>query len=703
MPYIAGYLLKLSVSLSVVYLFYILVLRRLTFYNWNRWYLLGYSLLAFFIPFVNISPVLQQSEWDKNLVIQLIPMFQGGGQVALPEQGFAWWTYLLMGAAAGMALMLVRFMVRYISYYRIRRSAQLLVDDEVKVYHVNKSIIPFSFGNAIFINRQLHAEEELQQIIHHEFIHVKQKHTIDILWAELMCMLNWYNPFAWLIKKAMRQNLEFIADNKVLENGIDKKHYQYLLLKVTGAAHFSITHQFNFDSLKKRIIMMNRSRSAKIQLTRFLFLLPLLSILLLAFRSNVIEQISLVDVTDQTPHNLKELLIEKIAAARDTLPKSAQPVNWKNKFLAKNPSVKNVAWLTEDLQSGSPSKIMVYRKDGTKEEYDWTNDEAKALFEKRYGMQPEGRPRVLVLAKDKSSEAVVADTMLNVLIDASRSGPGNPYLRVPPIQNILIVIDGVVQTGNKDLNDIEPGSIESINVLKGESAEKIYGEKAKGKEGVIEVNTKKKLTELQLSGEVLTYKKDSTVLKGNPTIKLRGSGAKNPPAGLYVVDGIEFSPAEFEKMDIDPERIESITILKDESAKLYGERGRNGVIVIALKKVLTLSEPWDSNRIRSMFKNSDQVIWVVNGNTYAVANNGTAFAMGQGIINSVVVNGELYTPAEANRLFRQDQFNSAGSIPAEAMLKVHGINAPALILSKGAGEYNKYRQSIKGHGRVSGR
>jgi Zn-dependent protease with chaperone function len=75
------------------------------------------------------------------------------------------------------------------------------------IYQVNENIIPFSFGNSIFINRQLHSEDELREIIRHEFVHVKQKHTADILWAELLCMLNWYNPFAWALKNAMRQNL----------------------------------------------------------------------------------------------------------------------------------------------------------------------------------------------------------------------------------------------------------------------------------------------------------------------------------------------------------------------------------------------------------------------------------------------------------------------------------------------------------------
>ena len=161
----------------------------------------------------------------------------------------------------------------------------------MKLYHVNKKIIPFSFGNAIYLNRCLHSNEELKEIIIHEFVHLRQKHSIDILIAETLCIINWYNPFAWLIRKAIRQNLEFIADRQVIENGTDKKQYQYLLLKVFGTSQFSIANQFNFSSLKKRIAMMNKMKSARMHLTKFLFVLPVLTVVLVAFRKqNAMEK-----------------------------------------------------------------------------------------------------------------------------------------------------------------------------------------------------------------------------------------------------------------------------------------------------------------------------------------------------------------------------------------------------------------------------
>ncbi|HET6768882.1 MAG TPA: M56 family metallopeptidase, partial [Chitinophagaceae bacterium] len=295
MSILIQYLVKLSISLGIVWLFYQFVLRRLTFYNSNRWYLLGYTLLSFFIPFINISLILQNGNTSANDLIQFIPSVHQY-TIALEEASHCpvpiWstsydkWDWTAFALMCGTAILLLRFFMRYLSFIRIRNKSELVSIEGIKIYQVNQDIIPFSFGKAVFINRNQHSEEELKEIVRHEFVHVRQNHTIDIVWAELLCILNWYNPFAWLLKRSIRQNLEFIADNKVIENGINKKEYQYLLLKVIGNNQFSIATQFNFSSLKKRIAMMNKTKSAKRQLGRFLFLFPVLAIILLSFRKS---------------------------------------------------------------------------------------------------------------------------------------------------------------------------------------------------------------------------------------------------------------------------------------------------------------------------------------------------------------------------------------------------------------------------------
>ena len=292
MPVLFIYILKLSISLAVVYLFYHFVLRKLTFYNWNRWYLLGYSFLSFFIAFFNITPLFQSGLLNYNKAVQLchplifiVAIFlQAKTRQAISQSNWNNWSLCLFIVVTGAVVLSLRLIIQYFSFLKIRRKAELLSENETKIYQVEADIIPFSFGNSIFINKQLHSLDELQEIIRHEFVHVKQKHSIDILWSELLCIVNWYNPFGWLLKRSIRQNLEFIADSKVLENGMNKKEYQYLLLKVIGNNHFSIASKFNFSSLKKRIAMMNKMKTARMHIVKFLFMLPLVAVLLIAFR-----------------------------------------------------------------------------------------------------------------------------------------------------------------------------------------------------------------------------------------------------------------------------------------------------------------------------------------------------------------------------------------------------------------------------------
>jgi TonB-dependent SusC/RagA subfamily outer membrane receptor len=528
MPYIAQYLLKLSISLAVVYLFYALVLRRLTFHTWNRWYLLGYSLLAFFIPFINISPMLERGAWNENTMVQLIPVMGNYEAVAKPANTIDGWMVCLLMLIVGVAFMLVRLLLQYLSFRYIRKSSKLISDGSVKIYQVDKQIIPFSFGRSIFINQDQHSEHELKEIIRHEFIHVKQRHTTDILWSEVVCMLNWYNPFAWLIRQAIRQNLEFIADHQVLKAGLDRRQYQYLLLKVVGVPAFAIANQFNFSSLKKRIAMMNKMRSAKVHLIKFLFVLPLVTILLLAFRSVAIDR-AVVEEAE------KAAAIEEIINDITSQPAPVVPV-------------KDTVPVTNSVKG----KITAVRTDSAR----------TITIVGRYGYDS-----------------------TRYVIDASLEGPGNPYRARRQYPDVLYVIDGVVQEkGDEALNNINPDNISSINVLKGASAEALYGEK--GKDGVIVITSKSK-TPVSIKATTLPAVID-TVPARQPAarIKINGEevrlGAGNFK-GVFIIDGkIQDSVALHE---LNPADIERIDVLKGPGAVAeYGEKAHEGVIKVTTKK-----------------------------------------------------------------------------------------------------------------------
>ncbi|MBI3138859.1 MAG: M56 family metallopeptidase [Sphingobacteriales bacterium] len=390
MPFLFEYLLKLSLSLGLVYLFYQFALRRLTFYNWNRWYLLGYSLLSFCLPFVDISRTLEQSAIKDSVVISWVPVIGQEVNFINHKSGsgvLTGWDYAFLVLLAGALFMLVRLGLQLWSIRRMREKSTLLNYGGMRFYQVNASIIPFSFGNSIFINQEQHSRHELEEIIRHEFVHVKQKHSVDIIWGELLCLLNWYNPFAWLLKRSIRQNLEYIADRQVLEQGMDRKQYQYLLLKVIGNNHFSIANQFNFSSLKKRIAMMNKFRSARVHLVKFLFILPLLSVLLLAFRNNWKDAAHSGSRTSsrgnpETGTGI-DTIPDKVAMPPSPPP---PPVNPVQEFLKRNPEVKEAGWVFR--QDNSVAVLHLTKKDGTVEKINMESDDERKAAEKKYGALP---------------------------------------------------------------------------------------------------------------------------------------------------------------------------------------------------------------------------------------------------------------------------------------------------------------------------
>jgi beta-lactamase regulating signal transducer with metallopeptidase domain len=290
------YLLKVSVSLAIVSLLYRFVLSRFTFYNWNRWYLLFASKACLLVPLIDINPSLPET--GRLAAVREVPTLQefynapavtNHSQVAA-EAGFDFEMWLWIALAAGAAVMLVRLVLQWYSLVRIRRNASLVSEDDVKIYHVEKDIVPFSFGDAIFYNPASHSESDLNDIILHEYIHVRERHTLDVLWGEILCIFNWYNPFAWLIRWSIRQNLEYIADRAVLANDVDRRNYQYLLLKVAGFSEFQIGNPFSVSSLKRRIMMMNKRKTPRVLLISFLLILPVALTLLMIFRKRDVDR-----------------------------------------------------------------------------------------------------------------------------------------------------------------------------------------------------------------------------------------------------------------------------------------------------------------------------------------------------------------------------------------------------------------------------
>ncbi|RYX92870.1 M56 family metallopeptidase, partial [bacterium] len=282
MPHLFIMLLKINLVLLLFAATYYLVLRRLTFYVLNRCFLVLGIIFSTAYPFIDLTEFFYQKEVG---VATYLPQLNQKASELVSEGFFINnWPILSALFYLGVLLMSVRLAIQFISLYRIHRKSNPDILANYKVRTLDESVSPFSFWQTIYVNPSLHDEKELDTILAHETVHVKQWHSIDIILAELSVVFYWFNPGVWLIKKAVKENLEFITDQKVLRNGIDKKDYQYSLLGV-GQLNTSVAlvNNFNLSDLKKRIQMMNTKRSSRLTLSRYAFALPTLLLITLAF------------------------------------------------------------------------------------------------------------------------------------------------------------------------------------------------------------------------------------------------------------------------------------------------------------------------------------------------------------------------------------------------------------------------------------
>jgi hypothetical protein len=197
---------------------------------------------------------------------------------------FDYWLIARIIFWAGVLIMSGRMLIRFYSLYRVHQNS---VPGKISAYDVrllDGNISTFSFWRNIYLNPELHQPTELDAVLEHEQVHVKEWHTVDILLAELTTVFYWFNPGVWYMRKAIKENVEFITDQQILKKGIDRKAYQYSMIHTVSVGTPSVLmNNFNITGIKRRIIMMNSKRSSGVQLIRYVFLLPVLLVLTTAF------------------------------------------------------------------------------------------------------------------------------------------------------------------------------------------------------------------------------------------------------------------------------------------------------------------------------------------------------------------------------------------------------------------------------------
>ena len=291
-----AYSLKSAICLILFYLFYKVLLSKDTFHRFNRIALISVIILAVGIPFISL--LLSQITTPGKLPQVTIPITEMATTLSLdnmPEENstFNYIPFaLLLIYIGGCLFCLLRCLYGLLRITRIiRKGTCAYTNNTIKtIIHNNERIAPFSWMKHIVIS-QKDMDEAGEVILLHEQAHIRLRHTIDLFLSECCLIFQWYNPAAWLLYRELQTIHEFEADEFVLNQGIDAKQYQLLLIKkAVGTRLYSMANSFNHSNLKKRITMMLQKKSSPWGRLKYAYILPLAAITVAAFARSEISQ-----------------------------------------------------------------------------------------------------------------------------------------------------------------------------------------------------------------------------------------------------------------------------------------------------------------------------------------------------------------------------------------------------------------------------
>jgi TonB-dependent SusC/RagA subfamily outer membrane receptor len=560
------YLVKVALAIAAFYLLYMLLFRYHKQFRFNRLYLSGSLILSFIIPLITITiarPPIRQ--------IVILP-YTGpviGSAITKGHTGIDILSMALCLYFGVVFLLFLHFITGQFRVVSIIRRCRKTIINGITVYITEKDVYPFTFFNKIVMSEASLLHPDLEMILQHEKVHADEKHTLDILLSEVLLLFQWFNPIAWMQKEAVKNNLEFLADQEVVHEA-DMQAYQMAMVTMAGKQRVAgFLNELNGNDLKNRIIMMKKNSNTRHPLLRKLTLLPVM-ILLIAGLSGKnyksatasVPQIAVKGKVTCSENGkaipMAIVLIKgtttgtitddqgnfsiKLQGKTDTLVfvtpdrlKVEIPVNGDKEMNVKL-KLKETSALKEKENAGKPQSG---NSEGVKEVQviGYGIQKQEKANSDDVVTKSQGRPIQIPGEPLQAFQQNYSDSLGNrIRIRASGTGSMN---------EVLYIVDGQEV---KNVNEISPDKIESISVLKNESATALYGEK--GKNGVIIITSKK-----------------------------TGQTSDNV---LIILDGKETTK---KVADINPDEIQSVSVWKGEKATAkYGEKGKNGVIEITTKK-----------------------------------------------------------------------------------------------------------------------
>jgi len=604
------YILKMILVSGVLLGYYWISLRNTRFHHYNRFYLVGVVLLSLLLPLLDLNWFVVSAPQTPQ-VQQVIAFINQPSQVV--EASISWDRVLFIALLLVSVVLLLVFLHGIYNVFKLKSKSKITVTEHFDFVETSLKEAPFSFFRNLFWRNDLSLTDETgQRILKHELTHIQQLHSIDKVFVSFAAYVFWMNPVFWLIRRELEVVHEFIADEKAIAEEDASLLAAMLLKSHYPSSILSVGQSFFYSSIKRRIIMLTSSKKVSYSYARRILVLPVAIAIVALLSFTIKDQFNQNDQTQLANESILQNQIDSI------------PAKYRD---AKTGKIKG------SFQIDIDGDIAIFKDVKTK----------KKLFEvplNELGGNKPAESFELVLANtmasglpmDKSNKFIfIADSSadgkqikeekkfifitdgnatLDTVLLKKEGFPIPPIPPVPPIAPAtpVIIINGK-EVSTADLKTLDPLSIKTIDIREGQQGAK---------------NSTTKIVRVDASGskvepgkQVLTITIDSTNYKGQVIIKTSDdpivamaekdprtitinaadekgkkvytivrtekNATELPKDVLYIMDGKEIS--EKDMKDLSPNMIQSINVLKGESAKaLYGEKGKNGVIEIKTKK-----------------------------------------------------------------------------------------------------------------------
>lgn len=538
------YLLRVSAGTAAFYLLYHVLFSKRKQFRFNRIYLTGSFVVSMLIPLITITVTRAVTP-----TLVLVP-----AQVTSPPEVFATdsgngislISLLMILYLSGVLLFMIHLVSGHLRVLQIARKSRPERFGGIQAFVTEEDVHPFTFFGKIIVPRESTRQPYFAMILNHEMIHAGGRHTLDILLSEFLFLVQWFNPFAWLLKNAVRNNLEYLTDHEVTLT-TNLPAYQMALVALAGKREMApFLNALNGNDLKSRIIMMTQKTENRNSVIRKLMVVPLTALLITGLSAR--EYKTLPPDESFESHSaeiLTELTGEQPGDSwNDPAPQKGalQPESQ-----LKGSGVAHAGVLSADTVKKATDHIVITGY-ATRDGQVPVRIDADEMVVTHLG---KGVGQVI---RTGSMEAEMVRDTVRIRTSGGKEGPQPLYILdgqpVPSVENI------------------SPENIESISVLKNASSTALYGEK--GKNGVILITTKKRNIE--------NYETQSSSW-GNKVTHFTESAASKD--ALIIIDGKESAT---QLNEINPDQIASVKVLKGEAAtEKYGAKGERGVVEIETK------------------------------------------------------------------------------------------------------------------------